>query len=108
MKNISEIAQWVIDNRYPKSEYDKISDSEMYHTLVDKMGEVLKHDSVRNNLREIEAYSSNSIYELDYKKRYWFHQWIDETDALVEDEEGILLNAKHTEFRFKIIEDLNE
>ena len=31
------IAQWVIDNRYPKSEFDKVSDSEMYHYLVEKV-----------------------------------------------------------------------
>jgi len=30
-----ELAQWVIDNRYPKSEKEKISDHEMYHTIVD-------------------------------------------------------------------------
>ena len=29
-----EIAQWVIDNRYPKSEYEKVSDSEMYHEII--------------------------------------------------------------------------
>jgi len=31
-----ELAQWVIDNRYPKSELDKTSDLEMYHYIVDK------------------------------------------------------------------------
>lgn len=55
----------------------------------------------RNNLREIQAYSSNSSDELDYKKRYWFHQWIKPLTALVEDEEGHLLKAKYREFRFK-------
>jgi hypothetical protein len=30
-----EIAQWVIDNRYPKGEYDKVTDSEMFYQLVD-------------------------------------------------------------------------
>lgn len=29
-----QIAQWVIDNRYPKSENNKLSDIEMYHALV--------------------------------------------------------------------------
>jgi hypothetical protein len=37
-KEIAEkIAQWVIDNRYPKSENNKMSDFEMYHELVDKI-----------------------------------------------------------------------
>lgn len=29
-----KIAQWVIDNRYPKSEKEKVSDSEMYHEII--------------------------------------------------------------------------
>ena len=29
-----EIAQWVINNRYPKSEKEKVSDAEMYHFIV--------------------------------------------------------------------------
>ena len=37
MKSAKEIAQWVIDNRYPKSENDKISDLEMYHEIVDSI-----------------------------------------------------------------------
>ena len=32
-----EIAQWVIDNRFPKSEDNKVSDLEMYHKLVDEI-----------------------------------------------------------------------
>jgi uncharacterized paraquat-inducible protein A len=35
MNSIQEIAQWVIDNRYSKSEKEKISDLEMYNTIVD-------------------------------------------------------------------------
>lgn len=34
---IEEIAQWVIDNRYPKSEQEKLSDFELYHVLVEKI-----------------------------------------------------------------------
>lgn len=29
-----EIAQWVIDNRYPKAESEKVADFEMFHHLV--------------------------------------------------------------------------
>ena len=32
-----EIAQWVLDNRYPKGENNKISDHEMYHFIVDNV-----------------------------------------------------------------------
>jgi len=41
-----EIAQWVIDNRYSKSENNKVSDSEMYYTLIDKINEALSIGSV--------------------------------------------------------------
>lgn len=34
---ISDIAQWVINNRYPKSENRKISDVEMYDILCEKI-----------------------------------------------------------------------
>lgn len=38
MKTTSEeIAQWVIDNRYSKGEYQTMPDHELYHTLVDKI-----------------------------------------------------------------------
>ena len=37
---ISKIAQWIIDNRYPKSENNKISDSEMFYYLLDKIGNI--------------------------------------------------------------------
>lgn len=46
MKTIEEIAQWVIDNRYPKSENDKVSDFEMYHTLIEAMNQVLRQPPV--------------------------------------------------------------
>lgn len=35
----NEIAQWVIDNRYPKNELEKLSDLELYHGLVEKINE---------------------------------------------------------------------
>jgi hypothetical protein len=35
--NAEQIAQWVIDNRYAKSENDKVSDFEMFHLLVEKI-----------------------------------------------------------------------
>ena len=37
MKTPEEIAQWVIDNRYSKSEKEKVSDQEMYLTLVEEI-----------------------------------------------------------------------
>lgn len=37
MKTPEEIAQWVINNRYPQNEKQKVSDAEMYHTLVESI-----------------------------------------------------------------------
>lgn len=37
MKTPEEIAQWVINNRYQQNEKQKISDAEMYHTLVESI-----------------------------------------------------------------------
>mgnify|MGYP006349058413 FL=1 len=42
MNSIQELAQWVIDNRYPKSEKQKISDLEMFQTIVDTFSELTK------------------------------------------------------------------
>jgi len=39
MKTPEEIAQWVIDNRYPKSENENTTDSEMYHFLVQEISQ---------------------------------------------------------------------
>lgn len=40
MKTAEEIAQWVIDNRYQNSDFDKISDDEMYNILVDSINKL--------------------------------------------------------------------
>ena len=32
-----KIAQWVVDKRYPKSELEKVSDSELYNTIYDSI-----------------------------------------------------------------------
>jgi hypothetical protein len=35
-ETLEEVAQWVINNRYAKSELEKVSDFEMYNTIIDK------------------------------------------------------------------------
>lgn len=45
-----EIAQWVIDNRYPKSEQDKVSDAEMYHFLCETITKQLQQHNVMPSL----------------------------------------------------------
>ena len=50
MKTVEEIAQWVIDNRYPKSENNKVSDSEMYHELVESIVKLCTIPRVSNSV----------------------------------------------------------
>ena len=47
MKTKEEIAQWVINNRYPKSENDKVSDAEMYHELVESIDKLCNTVNVK-------------------------------------------------------------
>lgn len=42
IKTPEQIAQWVIDNRYPKSENEKVSDHEMYHYILEKINILLE------------------------------------------------------------------
>lgn len=63
MKTIQEIAQWVIDNRYPKSENDKVSDFEMYQTLIEAMNQVLRQPPVSGMC------SGCDWIDIDYKVR---------------------------------------
>jgi len=50
MKTAEQLAQWVIDNRYPKSENNKVSDSEMYHELVESIAKLCTIPDVSESL----------------------------------------------------------
>jgi hypothetical protein len=68
MKTIQEIAQWVIDNRYPKSENDKVSDFEMYHTLIEAMNQILRQPPVTKSVCTCMAFhKSDECYKLGCK-----------------------------------------
>ena len=71
MKTIQEIAQWVIDNRYPKSENDKVSDFEMYHALIEAMNQALIMSDVMQSLPDSDEIRMKA-QELDEKD---FDQW---------------------------------
>lgn len=75
-KTSKEIAQWVIDNRYPKNEYDKISDFEMYRELIimiDKSNleaaerEVEEKDSDKQKMAELIHYKDSKIDSLEFE-----------------------------------------
>lgn len=40
MKTAEEIAQWVVDNRYQNSDFDRVSDDEMYNILVERINKL--------------------------------------------------------------------
>ena len=68
-KTAEEIAQWVIDNRYAKSENNKIDDRELYDTLVNEI------KSYRSQVSELPSDEDVDMYEAlvaikDYCK-YW-------------------------------------
>lgn len=44
-KSKEEIAQWVITNRYSKSEFEKVSDHEMFHNTIDMIGNLTNQQS---------------------------------------------------------------
>ncbi len=68
MKTAEEIAQWVIDNRYPKNENNKISDSELYHELTDKIKEFASQDKWVS----VETLPEEGVEVIGYSKD-WIH-----------------------------------
>ena len=77
-----ELAQWVIDNRYPKGEYNKVSDFEMFHFIVSNVSipieppvkpestDIEKQEEIVTILYEfIDNMIKDYAYE-DYKKGY--------------------------------------
>jgi hypothetical protein len=45
MKTPQDIAQWVIDNRYTKSENEKVSDVEMYNTIYEAITKLINNET---------------------------------------------------------------
>jgi hypothetical protein len=56
-----EIAQWVIDNRYHKSEREGISDFEMFHEIMEKINNV-DNISMAKKLITCAVYSTTYEY----------------------------------------------
>ena len=69
--NKEEIAQWVIDNRYPKNEQSKMSDAEMYHTLIDKL--TPPQQSVSAEIASIDKSMSEMFRQHDYRSMFDFY-----------------------------------
>ena len=61
-----EVAQWAVNNRYPKSENNKISDSEMYHTLIKKIEQAINYTHSCTELQAIEElkWRFNVLYKV--------------------------------------------
>lgn len=69
--NKEEIAQWVIDNRYHKNEQSKMSDAEMYHTLIDKL--TPPQQSVSAEIASIDKSMSEMFRQHDYRSMFDFY-----------------------------------
>lgn len=55
-------------------------------------------------VREVQVYSNATDERLDYRKRYWFHKWLNSTRAVIEDEEGNIMKVQqHGNFKFKSV-----
>ena len=92
MKTAEQIAQFVIDNRYPKSENDKISDAEMYHAIVEqiaslRVAEANKWVSVKDRLPQ-----ENKLVQCSSVRTHMGGETRQETCM------GRLINANHPRF----------
>jgi hypothetical protein len=67
MKSPKEIAQWVIDNRYPKSENDKVSDFEMYHEIVKAIENLLPEPLIEKNCSSCKHEECSSYVDPCYR-----------------------------------------
>lgn len=59
-----EIAQYIVDNRHSKSEFEKVSDSELYHFIVDSVKELEQQkqsdiDELVEFIKDINSRTSN-------------------------------------------------
>ena len=54
------IAQWVIDNRFPKSENEKITDFEMYHSVLDSIEEHAK-DQIEKDRERVKLNAKTKV-----------------------------------------------
>jgi hypothetical protein len=70
-ETLEEVAQWVINNRYAKSELEKVSDFEMYNTIIDKC----------SKWQQERSYSEEEVLQLLQKALT--HQDDGETGSLV-------------------------
>jgi hypothetical protein len=76
-ETLEEAAQWVIDNRYAKSELEKVSDFEMYNTIIDKCSKWQQERSYSEEevLEIIRQYALEEHLITSSKPDIWFGQF---------------------------------
>jgi len=83
-ETLEEVAQWVINNRYAKSELEKVSDFEMYNTIIDKCSKWQQERSYSEE--EVKFQTNKLLNDLLYKQGFstnviggivneWFEQF---------------------------------
>jgi hypothetical protein len=93
MKTKEEIAQWIIDNRYPKSENDKVSDFVMYHCIVDDINKNTKPliEEIEQQKMQCSVYH-NDILNLEGEKAGLIDEIADLKSRLELSEQKVKLN----------------
>jgi hypothetical protein len=96
---IQELAQWVIDNRYPKSEEEKTSDLEMFHTIVDTFSELTKANEKEPCETEKPQMNIGAVFLLELADLMKKHNATIEIERVYENE-----YESHAELSFKVNE----
>jgi hypothetical protein len=75
-ETLEEAAQWVIDNRYAKSELEKVSDFEMYNTIVDKCSKWQQQGYSDEEVFDLmNEYADDVMGGCSLRAKHWFEQF---------------------------------
>ena len=67
-ETLEDIAKWVIEFRFTKNEYARVSDSEMYHTIIEKVAKWQQERSYsEEDVKEIVKIAQSIKNYGDYK-----------------------------------------
>ena len=77
-ETLEDIAQWVIEFRFTKNEYAKVSDYEMYHTIIEKATK-WQQERTYSDMVEYSDYclmcSAEKTLKIPVSPKEWFEQF---------------------------------